>query len=315
MSIDGFLDAAGWGAAERLPLAGDASGRRYQRLRCGTRRAVLMESGLTPIGPFLAVAAWLREQGAHAPDVLAADEARGLALLEDLGDALLPAAIAAGTGEGTLYDAVLDLVLHLQACPAPAFLPPLDPPQLLGQLDLFLEFAAPPLSEAELQAFRALWQAPLAAACAGPEVFVHRDFHAMNLLWLPQESGLARIGVIDFQDAFRGPAAYDLVSLLQDARRDVAPGVARAFLDAYRARRPVMDRPAFEMSLAVLGAQRALRILGVFARLERRGRKDYAALVPRVRRHLADNLRHPALAGIRSWCERHLHDGAAAAAG
>ncbi|MDX6751117.1 phosphotransferase [Geminicoccaceae bacterium 1502E] len=306
MSTERFLARAGWPGARRLPLAGDASGRRYERVSGGGHSVVLMESGEVPIGPFLAIARWLREEGIHAPAVLAADELQGLALLEDLGDGLLPSAIEGGASEAELYEAVLALVLHMQARPAPSFLPPLDAPALLAQLDLFLEFAVPLVPAGEAEAFRAAWRAPLEAACSGPQVFVHRDFHAMNLLWLPRETGLGRLGVIDFQDAFCGPAAYDVVSLLQDARRDVAPAVVRAFLQAYAERRPVADHDAFAASLAILGAQRAMRILGVFARLERRGRTGYASLVPRVRRHLDANLLHPALAGIRAWCERHL---------
>ena len=172
---------------------------------------------------------------------------------------------------------------------------------------LLLEWYAPTLGAAAAADYDALWQDLLPLARVGADGFVYVDYHADNLLWLPERVGLARIGLLDFQDARSGPPAYDLVSLLEDARRDVAPALARAMAERYLAARPELDPAAFGTACAVLGAQRNAKILGLFARLAARdGKRQYLDLQPRVRAHLARALRHPALAPLAAWCERHL---------
>lgn len=317
-----FLAAAGWAAAMIRPLAGDASFRRYDRLEGSKGRAVLMdappETG-EDCRPFAALAQWLHAHGYSAPRLLALDLDRGFLLLEDLGDALYRPAIAAGADEALLYATAVDLLLDLHQRPAPQrlFLPggayvlPAHGLDVLlagaaTLLDWYLpEITGAPCPDALRADYLALWRAALAPLAAPLRpVLVHRDFHADNLLWLAERQGLARVGLLDFQDASIGHPAYDLVSLLADARRDVAPQLAADLMARYvaaaRARDPGFDAEAFATACALLGAQRNCRILGVFARLWRRdGKPAYLGLLPRVWRHLAADLAHPALAELR----------------
>jgi aminoglycoside/choline kinase family phosphotransferase len=310
-----FLALCGLADARRTPLAGDASVRRYERILAGGRRLVLMEAppAALDLGPFLEVGAWLREQGLSAPAVLAADRAPGLVLLEDLGDGLFRPLLAAGAVDETLlYGTAVDLLVALQRATPPPALPRYDDAWLLREARLLVEWYAPTLGAAAALEYDAIWQELLPAARVGEDAFVYVDYHADNLLWLPERAGLARVGLLDFQDARLGPPAYDLVSLLADARRDVAPDLARAMVARYLAARPELDPAAFATAYAVLGAQRNAKILGLFARLAvRDGKRQYLDLQPRVRAHLAGALRHPALAPLRAWCRRHLEIDAA----
>jgi aminoglycoside/choline kinase family phosphotransferase len=316
-AIAGFLAAEGWREAARAPLAGDASARRYERLRHGARRAILMdvppESGLT-VGPFLAVGAWLRAAGFSAPAVLAADEPRGLVLLEDLGDDLFATLCAASPGrEGGLYSAAVDLLIDLQRLPPPAGAwtpPPYDLAFLLREARLALEWYLPAATGAPAPAdLAAEYEAAAAAALApfaAPTVAVYRDFHAENLIWLPGRAGHARVGLLDFQDMLVGHPAYDLVSLLEDARRDVAPALRRAMLARYRDRSGA-DPEALNQAAHTLSAQRNLKIVGLFTRLARRdGKPRYLDYLPRVWAYLVEDLRHPTLAPLAALIARHL---------
>lgn len=308
-AIGDFLARCGLAGAGRMPLAGDASARRYERIAAGDRRLVLMDAppAAVDLGPFLAISAWLRQQGLSAPAVLAADRAAGLALLEDLGDDLFrPLLARGGADEALLYRTAIDLLVALQRATPPS-LPRYDDAWLLREARLLVEWYAPTLGAAAAADYALIWQDLLPLARVGADGFVYVDFHADNLLWLPERTGLARIGLLDFQDARSGPPAYDLVSLLEDARRDVAPALARAMAERYLAARPELDPVAFGAACAVLGAQRNAKILGLFARLAARdGKRQYLDLQPRVRAHLARALRHPALAPLGAWCERHL---------
>jgi N-acetylmuramate 1-kinase len=305
--IDRFLGTAGWAGAERQPLGADWSNRRYERVRCHGTSAILMDAaGDAPVGAFIAVDRWLRSIDLHAPELLGIDEPAGLLLLEDLGDALLARVVAEGGDELELYHLALDAILHFQDAEPPAFLPVLDESGLLGLLDLYLDFATPTLPADARAEFTAIWQGLLPRARLGEGVFLYRDYHAENLLWLPHERGLWRLGLLDFQDAFEGPAAYDLVSLIQDARRDVAPEVAASVVQRYLVARPALDPEALAVAMAVLGAQRAMRILGVIARLTvTKGRAFPPGMNERVLGHLVAALAHPALAELRGWCDRH----------
>lgn len=300
--IAAFLAEAGWGRAERRPLVGDASTRRYERLVAGDgRTALLMDSGPLPIERWLEVRHWLAEQGLRVPGVLRADPRARLALLEDLGDRHLDEAAEDTASERLLYERALDLLLAFQR-PAPAFLAPLDPPTLLDQLELFLEQVTPGLPSRAAAEFRSAWGAVLPLACVGPRVFVHRDLHCRNLMVLDDHA----LAVIDFQDAFAGPCLYDLVSLVQDVRRDLSPPVAARLVEGLRAARPELDDAGFERALAILGAQRAMRIMGVFTRLAGPGGKPgHRAFLPRVEGWLARNLAHPVLAPVAAWWDRH----------
>ncbi len=316
--IADFLAAEGWGAAVRTPLAGDASARRYERLRDGSRRAILMdappESGLA-LAPFIGVTGWLRGAGFSAPEIRAADPGLGLMLLEDLGDALLHRLCAETPSRApALYAAAIDVLADLHATPPPAGdadwrPPPYDLAFLLREARLMLEWYVPAATGAPTgAAVAAEYEARVAAACAGVasarEAAVYRDFHAENLLWLPARSGRARIGLLDYQDLLVGHPAYDVASLVHDARRDVAPDLAAATVARYAARRG-MDPDALGRDIRILSAQRNLKILGLFTRLCRRdGKPRYLAFLPRVWRLLQDDIRDPALADLRAWVER-----------
>jgi hypothetical protein len=306
-AIAQFLADAGWAGAARRPLGADWSQRRYERLAGARMTAILMDAAAdAPVGPFVAVAGWLRGIGLHAPEVLAADPAAGLLLLEDLGDGLVARVVADGADEGALYDLAVDALAAMQRAEPPSWLRALDATGLVALLDLFLDHATPTAGEAARAAFRADWAQALAAVPLGPPRFLYRDYHAENLLVVEGTAGLWRLGLLDFQDAHRGPVAYDLVSLVQDARRDVAPAVAARAIARFRAVHPALGRAELDALVAVLGAQRALRILGVVARLRQRGRPFPEGLVARVRRHLAADLRHDLLAPVRAWCARHF---------
>ena len=311
-----FVARAGWGEALHHALAGDASARRYARLAQDAATAVLMDDpppGNT-VGAFLRIARLLRGMGYSAPAILAADEAEGFVLLEDFGDDSFTALLdRAGPDslERTLYAAAVDLLLDLHRRPVPADLPRYDADWLLDDATLFLESGLAHGSGAA-EDFEAAWRGPLADAAAGPQALCLRDFHAGNLMWLPVRGdagcgtpGLRRVGLLDFQDARAGPAAYDLVSLLQDARRDLGAGLEAAMVARYLDGASGIDAVAFRAAYAILGAQRAVRIVGVFHRLARRdGKPAYLAYLPRVWGHLDANLAHPALAPVRAWFDR-----------
>lgn len=307
-----FAARAGWGDAVRAPLAGDASDRRYERLTRGDASAVLMDDPPPghSTGTFVRIARLLSGMGYSAPEILAAGEAEGFVLLEDLGDDSFAALLArpgAASLERTLYEAATDFLVDLHRRPVPAGLPCYDPDWMLDDAKLILESMAGDAAE-----FEAAWRGALESATAEPRALCLRDFHAGNLMWLPARgeagggaSGRRRVGLLDFQDARLGPPAYDLVSLLQDARRDLGSGLEAAMLARCLDASPGLDEAAFRAAYAILGAQRCVRIIGVFHRLARRDSKPaYLAHLPRVWAHLETNLAHAALAPVRAWFER-----------
>ena len=309
-----FAADAGWGDALEVPLAGDASARRYTRLTRGDATAVLMDDPPPghSVAAFVRIAGLLRGMGYSAPDVLAADEGRGFVLLEDLGDDSISALLAgpaAGSLERTLYEAATDFLIDLHRQPLPSDLRRYDAAWMLDDATLFLESIAGGATDASMAAeFKAAWRGPLEEAAQGPQALCLRDFHAGNLMWLPARedgSDVGRVGLLDFQDARLGPAAYDLVSLLQDARRDLGAGLEAAMIARYLRASPDSDEAGFRAAYAILGAQRAVRIIGVFRRLARRdGKPTYLAHLPRVWGHLDGNLAHPALVPVRDWFDR-----------
>lgn len=275
-------------------------------------------------GRFIAVADFLRSRGLSAPQVYAADVKQGFVLIEDLGDDLYATVLANGRSseEQALYGAAIDALAKLHAEPPPSSLGDgialhvYDETALLAEVDLLTEWFFPvalgrPAGEDERDEHRAIWREALRPVVSPPAVFVHRDYHAQNLLWLPQREGPARVGMIDFQDAVAGPRSYDAISLLEDARRDVPFEIAEAAIDRYIERAgehgKTVDEEAFRAEAAVVAAQRNAKIVGIFARLsERDGKPRYLSHLPRVWGYLERDLKHPALAPLKVWYDRKI---------
>ena len=341
-----FLEDAGWSAAAAVPLAGDASTRSYQRLRLKGKPAVLMvappgeEAPACPpdadeasrralgynamarlAGPnlnaFTTLSAALRATGLSAPEVYAADAAAGFALLEDLGDDLF-ARVVGKVDEETLYRAAIDALARLHESGA-------EPPRgaayamldydalaLEAEAALLIEWYWPlkkgaPASDDLTAEYLSLWR-EIFGGLSAPHVYVLRDYHAENLLWLPERGGVEKVGVIDFQDALFGHAAYDLVSLLEDARRDVDPALAEKMVAYYMSLGGSrFDAEAFRRDYAVLALQRNAKILGIFARLAKRDNKPrYLDLLPRVEGHFRRDLARNEAAPLRGFFAKHL---------
>lgn len=306
-----FLAAHGWGGAEMLPLAGDASFRRYFRIVAGDRRAVLMDAPPPheDVRPFIAVAEFLCGHGLTAPTILARDLEQGLLLIEDFGDVRLRETLdAAPDAEAAHYAAVTDLLVHLHARPPMDGLPVHGLEQWLDEAMLFSDWYGPALGlEVDRDAFRAAWAEALEPVEADglPRVTVLRDFHAENIMLVPGKDGVAHYGLLDFQDALVGHPAYDLASVLEDARRDVTPAVEAAMLDRYVAAAGQGD--AFRRAYWALAAQRNTRILGVFVRLWKRdGKPGYRQYQPRMWGLLERDLAHPALAPVKAWFDAYI---------
>ena len=299
-----FLDAHGWGG-EILPLSGDASFRRYFRVRSRGRDAILMDAPPPHEDPrpFLAVAEWLNAHGFAAPMIHAADPEAGLVLLEDFGDARMREAVDADAPAiDRLYGAAVDVLVALADAPAGPFAA-YDRDTLQREAALFVDWYCPAVGiEVDRAGYVEAWDAVLGRAAAARPVTVLRDYHAENLMLV---GGNGSLGLLDFQDALVGHPAYDLVSLLQDARRDVAPETEQAMLARYRAATGAGDD--FMGAYHVLGAQRNAKIIGIFTRLWRRdGKPRYPTLCPRVWGYLERDLAQPVLAPVARWFDANV---------
>jgi len=301
-----FLAAHGWAGATILPLAGDASFRRYFRVVDHGRTAVLMDAPpeQEDLAPFLAIAAHLGALGLSSPQSYAVDRAGGLLLLEDFGDRLVGPLLRAGEeAEAPIYRDAITLLARLAEQPVPADLPAYDMAVMRREIGLFPEWYAPAVGLAvDPEGWTTAWDAVLRRVAApAPRVLVLRDYHVDNIILLDRD-GLRRLGLLDFQDALAGHRGYDLVSLLQDARRDVSPTLEAEMLDAYAADAGIADLDGFRADYEILGAQRNTKILGIFTRLWKRdGKRTYLAMQPRVWGYLERNLAHPALAPVAEW--------------
>jgi hypothetical protein len=304
-----FLVAHGWGDAQILPLAGDASFRRYFRVVDGARQAVLMDAPPPHEDPrpFIAVAEYLCDQGLTAPTIFARDLAQGLLLIEDFGDVRLrETADAALHREVDLYAGVTDLLVHLHTRPPMPGLPVLGLEQWLDEVMLFSDWYCPTLGiEVDRDAFRGAWEAVLTPVEHDglPRVTVLRDFHAENIMLVPGKAGVTHYGLLDFQDALIGHPAYDLASVLEDARRDVTPAVEAVMLARYQG----ATGQDIESAYWALAAQRNTRILGVFVRLWKRdGKPGYRQFQPRMWGLLERDLAHPGLAPVSAWFDENI---------
>lgn len=343
-TIRTFLDESGFGDAERRRLQGDASTRSYERLVLDNMGYVLMNSPRRPDGPplrngrpysaiahlaedvraFMALSGGLRDLGFSAPAIYYADSEKGLLIIEDLGDEPIVEGDPPGPIEERYETAVEALVaLHIRQLPdvlpiSPHVeyrIPRYDIGAFLIEAELLIDWYLPRLnatiSPPTRAAFVALWRDALQPAIEAPTTWVLRDFHSPNLLWLPEREDMARLGILDFQDAVLGPAAYDLASLLQDARVDISEAMEIAMLGRYaRSRREAaenFDTALFVKIYATVAAQRATKILGIFARLDLRdGKPQYLRHMPRLWGYLQRSLAHPALAPLRAWYSTHV---------
>ena len=341
-----FLRDAGWENCPLSPLPGDASTRRYFRTSRNGTSAMLMDqpqnaelpqcpATATPeerqalgynamarlagadCGRFVAAADYLRSQQLSAPQIYHADPHNGFVLLEDFGDDLYGSVLDSGESERALYAAAIDALVHLHQNPGPALLDrdhPLhayDSTAMIAETDLMTEWFMPlalgrDATDEERGEHRALWMDVLQLPVDRYTVFVHRDYHAQNLFWLPQRKEAQRVGMIDFQDAVAGMRSYDLVSLLEDARRDVPASLSRAMTQRYVERMCRNGQPInaddFQAEFAVMAAQRNAKIAGIFARLYLRdGKPRYLGFLPRVWKYLEQDLAHPAIPALKRW--------------
>lgn len=317
--IAAFLAANGLSGAAREPLAGDASARRYERLRKGDGGTLILVDTPAPtddLVPFIAIGAELAAIGLSVPAVLASDVERGLAIQDDFGSETFSRLLADGADPQPLYEMATDalIVIHRgwpEGAAQRLALPVYDPDLFIAQTRLFIDAYVPvalgkPLSDADRSDFDTAWRMVLEPVCAGAPSLLLRDYHVDNLMRLDRP-GVKAAGLIDFQSAGWGPRAYDLVSLLEDARRDVAPDLAEAMVARYLAASPDTDPAAFRRAMAVLGAARHTRIVAIFVRLAlSQGRRSYLVHLPRVWRLLEAQLAKPELAPIAAWFDRHL---------
>ncbi len=314
--ITTFLNDAGWANAERALLAGDASNRSYDRLQDATLgRAVLMnappEKG-EDTKPFVQITEWLLAAGLSAPKILASDAKHGFLLLEDFGDDLVARLCANdATLERPLYKAAVDVLIGLKDVKPAKDVLPYDGATYLREAQLLTDWYLPAATGQNtsveiVNQFNHLITEACGKILNEVYVTVLRDYHSENLIWLPDRTGAQRIGLLDYQDALVGHPAYDLVSLLEDARRDTSPALQREMLDRYIAGSGV-DSAAFETAYNILGAQRNIKIIGIFTRLCLRDKKkDYLKYMPRVWAHLQRDLTDPALADLREWIAQNV---------
>lgn len=346
---DEFIAAAGWGNAKRAKVPGDASSRRYERLKMGRGSAIFMDSppaAETPcaspdasdderralgymamarlagnnVTAFAGISSSLTQRGFSAPKILACDLKLGFMLLEDLGDDLFAQAIErAPELEPKLYKAAIDMLAALYRC---SFIPEFtaygktwhvgtyDEMALLAEAELFLEWYAPyievKITDAARMQWTQIWRGALTHLSNLPSGLALRDFHAENLFWLPERQAVSRIGLIDFQDAVFSHPAYDLVSLIEDARRDVDPALAVPLQKRFCDKAGIAFDHEFRAAYAVMGAQRNAKILGIFVRLAKRdGKPHYLNMLERVRAHFKKDVSHPALANLKTWLHAH----------
>ncbi|SFK27403.1 tRNA (adenosine(37)-N6)-threonylcarbamoyltransferase complex ATPase subunit type 1 TsaE [Methylocapsa palsarum] len=344
-AVHDILETSGWSGAARHFMQGDASSRQYERLvKPNGETAILMISPPRPDGPpirygksysaiaklaedvrpFIAIDQGLRANGFSAPEIFAFDLATGHVILEDLGSEALVDENGEVNPERFAWAATALAALHRASLPdtLPVSndeiyrIPAYDFDALSIEVELLLEWYAPHRAGVQLASgakasFINLWRQALLEIVSAPSTWTLRDYHSPNLVWLPRREGLAQVGVLDFQDCVLGHAAYDVVSLLQDARVDVRQDFELKLLSHYaRLRRESdegFDMSGFAGAYAVLGAQRATKILGIFTRLDvRDGKPHYLAHIPRVEKYLVKDLNHPILESLKIWYENHL---------
>jgi aminoglycoside/choline kinase family phosphotransferase len=303
-----FLKNTAWRNATLEPINGDASARKYFRLNHDGKSSILMDASHVReiIAPFVQINEHLHQLGFSAPKILAGDGENGFLLLEDFGYETFSYLLENNFEPEKLFLLATDVLIALHKHPqaVPKNLRAYHPKKMLTDVELFLDWHS--ASEKAKAEFKNAWLEVLPLAHEVPSSLLLRDYHVANLMLLPGREGIRRAGLLDFQDAYQGPVTYDLVSLLEDARRDLPSGLKEKMIAHYLAHFPKLDRQAFETSLAILAALRHTRVLAVFEKLSRERKPDYKKLhSPRVERLLQAALRHPTLAGVKQWFSRY----------
>ncbi len=313
-----FLKSAGWSDAMLVPITGDASFRRYFRLQRVGEVRVLMDAPppQEDVRPYISIARHLAALGFSAPRIFAEDVEHGFLLIEDFGDDTYTRVLAKGGDETALYTLATDVLIALHRLPAERAVlegvPLYETEAMTQRAMLLVEWYLPmvtgaPTSPEVAEEFRALWQSILPRLDAGPRTLVLRDFHVDNLMLLPDRAGIAACGLLDFQDAGRSAKAYDLVSLIEDARRDIDSSLHEAMIRRYLATVPQSQHAEFRAACAIAAAQRHSRVIGVFARLAQRdGKPHYLRHLPRLWRLMERALQHEALAPLKDWFDRNV---------
>ena len=313
--IEAFVADGAWRRAARKLFMADASFRRYFRFAGGPKPALLMDAPPPheDVRPWVKIARHLSGLGLSAPAIHQADEGRGLLIIEDFGDATFAKLLKDGADPAPLYAAAADALVALHKAPAATRIdvPRYDEATLLDRalllLDWFLPAMGVSVGDKARADYVAAWNAVLPLRDGVPESLALRDYFPENLMWLEDRAGVARVGLLDFQDAMLAPCVYDLVSLVEDARRDVPEALRHATVARYLAAFPKQDRAAFASACAVMAAQRHARVIGVFARLWKRdGKPGYLPHIPRVWRLLVRALGHPGLTPLRDWFDTHV---------
>lgn len=308
--LQSFLSEANWKNAKRMPLASDASGRTYERLSLDSNSAILMNAPYATgedVRPFIAVTNILNDLNLSAPIIYHQNIQNGFLLLEDLGDDLFASLCKESPEiENSIYTAAVDLLLYLHKKPAPLSLFKYDTKVYVREAKLLIEWYLPvalgrSISKKIIKEFDIILNTTFSKIPSRNPVLVMRDYHAENLIWLPKRLDINKVGLLDYQDALAGHPAYDLVSLLEDARRDTTKELRDEMFKKYLSKSNI-DPEEFISAYNLLGAQRNIKIIGIFARLSVRDKKsEYINLIPRVWKHLMNNLNHSECLELREW--------------
>tara|TARA_Y100000588_G_C14190562_1_gene897829 strand:- start:503 stop:1501 length:999 start_codon:yes stop_codon:yes gene_type:complete len=316
-----FLESQGVAHAKQVVLAADASFRRYYRIELANKSLVLMDAPPTKesTGKFITIAKYLRDIGINAPEIYGQDVKNGFLLLEDFGNQKFSEILKAcdHKQEHKLYSAAVSLLGTLQKRTPPPWLPYYTTEILMEEVELFIEWFWPvakssPISPSARRTYQDAWASILTATNSQEKVLVLRDFHVDNLMWITAGKGLKQIGILDFQDALSGSPIYDLVSLLEDVRRDVRTDLVCDLKEQFFASQKIgVDE--FEYIYSALSAQRNTKIIGIFTRLWKRdGKSQYLELLPRTWRLLDNSLKNPTLCALQKWFAEHFPQGSRA---
>ena len=316
--IDEFLIRTGWVDVKRSLLAADASFRQYERIKISNKTAILMDAPPPKenIRPFIKITEHLAKLGYSVPQIFAKDIDAGFLLLEDFGDETFTKALTQKVDEMQLYQSAIDVLINLHSRELSEVIPDgvknYDHNTLLGEVVLFVDWYIPGLfgdtyTEYVKNDFLCIWEKLLSEVSSENETLVLRDFHADNLMWLPSRDGIRKCGLLDYQDAVKGSPAYDIASLLEDARRDLKPGMASDLLDYYFTALPKVDRRRFNKIYAILSAQRHCKVIGIFARLAMRdGKRNYLKHINRCWRLLERVSSSPELKVLDDWLNANI---------